>query len=726
MELQLFADPQLPLHQQLEAYEHKGGWVNRMILGDSLVVMNSLLEYEGLGGQVQTIYIDPPYGVKFGSNFQPFVRKRDVKNNDDADMTREPEMVKAYRDTWELGLHSYLTYLRDRLLVARELLTPSGSVFVQISDENVHHVKEVLDETFGSENFVVLICYRRLGMMVGETIQSSAHYLLWYARDKDRMKAYKVFDRQIAGVGTGDHYTQSDNGRPYQLISLATGGFRPNTTIDYAFAGETYHPGPNKCWRTTKEGLDRLAAVGRIVPAGKTLRYKQFLDDFPLVELGTIWTDTARDTENLYAVQTPSNVIRRCLLMTTDPGDLVIDPTCGSGTTAYVAEQWGRRWITIDTSRVPLALARQRLLTATFPYYELQDQSRGPAAGFVYKRKQNAKGEEVGGIVPHVTLKSIANDEPPTEEVLVDRPEVDAKITRVTGPFVVEATIPTPVDFEGDGVEDSGAPDDASYIDRMVEALRRNPSLQLGGNKTISLRNVRPPAQSLTLTAEATLEPDDAPVAIVFGPENGAVSEKLVYEAAREAHMKHFEQLLVIGFAIEPNARALVEKIESQVGIPATYVQATPDLVMGDLLKTMRSSQLFSVSGLPDVAIRKVEPEEKGGPRRYEVELRGLDTFDPTTFEAAHRDGSDVPAWLLDTAWNGLSFHVSQAFFPRTSAWDNLKKALKTDFEESVWDHLSGTVSAPFTAGDVRDIAVKVIDDRGNELLVIKSLDEAE
>src|SRR5436853_475097 len=197
MEMQLFADPQLPLHQQLEAYEHRGGWVNRMILGDSLVVMNSLLEYEGLGGQVQMIYIDPPYGVKFGSNFQPFVRRRDVKSGDDADMTREPEMVKAYRDTWELGLHSYLTYLRDRLLVARELLTPSGSVFVQISDENLHHVKEILGEVFGDENFVVLIAYRRLGMMVGETIQSSAHYLLWYARDKERMKAHKVFDRQL-------------------------------------------------------------------------------------------------------------------------------------------------------------------------------------------------------------------------------------------------------------------------------------------------------------------------------------------------------------------------------------------------------------------------------------------------------------------------------------------------------------------------------------------------
>jgi adenine-specific DNA-methyltransferase len=221
------------------------------------------------------------------------------------------------------------------------------------------------------------------------------------------------------------------------------------------------------------------------------------------------------------------------------------------------------------------------------------------------------------------------------------------------------------------------------------------------------------------------METDEAPAAIVFGPENGAVSEKLVYEAAIEARMKQYQHLLVIGFAVEPAARTLVDRLEQLVGIPATYVQATPDLVMGDLLKAMRSSQLFSVTGLPDVAICKLEPEENGAPPRYEVELLGLDTFSPTTFEAEHLRGGDVPAWFLDTAWNGLSFHVSQAFFPRTSAWDNLRKALGSEFEESVWEHLSGTISAPFTEADIRDIAVKVIDDRGNELLVVKSLDEA-
>jgi adenine-specific DNA-methyltransferase len=748
MEMQLFADPQLPLHQQLEAYEHKGGWVNRMILGDSLVVMNSLLEYEGLGGQVQMIYIDPPYGVKFGSNFQPFVRRRDVKDGDDSHLTREPEMVKAYRDTWELGLHSYLSYLRDRLLAARELLAPSGSLFVQISDENVHHVREILDMVFGAENMCGEVVFTKTTGATSDLLSTVTDYLLWYARDVNHVKYRQLYLEKSAGEAGAIAYTRVElpdgtrrglkaderanldvlptGARIYTLDNMTSQ--RPPGDFPVEIDGRVIRP-RRGYWKTGEEGMQRLLAASRLELVGDTLRYRRYLDDFPAYQLTNAWTDTsvAGFTANkLYVVQTTPKVIQRCLLMATDPGDLVVDPTCGSGTTAYVAEQWGRRWITIDTSRVPLALARQRLLTATFPYYDLQDPERGPAAGFAYRRRQNKKGDEVGGIVPHVTLKSIANDEPPAEEVLVDRPEVDSAITRVTGPFVVEATIPTPVYIDGNGAEDSGVPEDGSYVDRMIEALRRNPVLQLPGNRTIELTNVRPPAQSLTLVAEAGMQPDGAPVAIVFGPENGAISEKLVYEAASEAHLKHYDHLLLIGFAIEASARTMVDKIDSLVGIPATYAQATPDLVLGDLLKTMRSSQLFSVAGLPDVAIRKVEPEEKDGPQRYEVELLGLDTFDPTTFEAQHAGGDDVPAWFLDTSWNGLSFHVSQAFFPRTSAWDNLRKALKTEFEEAVWDHLSGTVSAPFTEGDSREIAVKVLDDRGNELLVVRSLDEVE
>lgn len=751
---ELFADPKHSIADQvLKAYEHKDDWVNRMVLGDSLVVMNSLLAYEGMSGQVQMIYMDPPYGVKFGSNFQPFVRKREVKHNDDEDLTREPEMVKAYRDTWELGLHSYLTYIRDRLLLARELLSISGSIFVQISDENLHHLREAMDEVFGSDNFVALIVVKKTGGLASSGLKAVADYLLWYARDSQRLKYHPLFQRKEFGKGatTGERYDQLESldrkvhramtdeeretpslvpagWRAYQLDNLTSGAFRENTTVPYEFEGEIFHPGPNACWKTTVEGLNRLAREGRIQKAGKTIRYVRYLEDFPAVEVTNVWDDVAGAPDKLYVVQTSPSVAARCLLMTTDPGDLVLDPTCGSGTTAYVAEQWGRRWITVDTSRVPLALARQRLLTATFSYYQLTDEKRGPAGGFVYQRRQNKKGEELGGIIPHLTLGSIANDEPPEEEVLVDRPEVESKVTRVTGPFVVEATIPTPVDWEGDGIEDSGVDPRSyrSFVARMLEVLRRSPVLQLGGGKSVTLRNVRAPAKTLSLSAEALVanglsESAVKPVAFVFGPENGAVSEKLVYEAAKEASAKRYLHLYVVGFAIQPNARGLIDQSEAAMGIPATYVQATPDLLMGDLLKNMRSSQIFSVCGLPDVKLHRAPPKDGTG-ERYQVELVGLDTFDPITMEVDHRQGDDVPAWLLDTDYNGLCFHVCQAFFPRTAAWDDLKRALKGQYEDSVWDHLAGAKSAPFEAGEHAQIAVKVIDDRGNELLVVKRI----
>lgn len=742
---QLFGDPQHSVTDQiLGAYEHTDKWVNRMILGDSLVVMNSLLRYEFLGEQVQMIYIDPPYGVKFGSNFQPFIRKRDVKHNDDEDLTREPEMVQAYRDTWELGLHSYLTYLRDRLLLARELLHPSGSVFIQISDENLHHVRELMDEILGKENFVSVIAFRKTSNLTAEFLPTSTDFILWYGKDKSRTKYHQLFvEKTFQNIssdsfgcvdlpeGTWRRLTQIEKNAPQSLPSdWKLFGLSDLTSSHYyespsfEFEGKTFTP-KNRYWSTSVQGLKNLADANRLAVVGDTLRYKRYITDFPVTVLNNAWDDTGTGTQTedrLYVVQTSNKVIARCVLMTTDPGDLVLDPTCGSGTTAYVAEQWGRRWLTIDTSRVPLALARQRVLTATFPYFELNHESRGPAGGFVYKRKQNKKREEIGGIVPHVTMKSIANNESSDEEVLVDRPEVKSGITRVTGPFWFEATIPTPIDWEGDGVEDSGVAEDyGSFVERMIEVLRRSPVLRLEGNRSVNFKNVRPPAKSLSLSAEALVENGaDKAVAFVFGPENGAVSEKLVFEAAREAFAKSYTHLYVIGFAIQPNARTLIYNCAAAVGIPATYVQATPDLMMGDLLKHMRSSQIFSVCGLPEIKVHR--KNSKDGPHQYQVELIGLDVFDPLTMEVDHEPGGQVPAWFLDTNYNELSFHVSQAFFPRTSAWDNLKRALKGVYEDSVWEHLASNTSEPFEAGEHKQIAVKVIDDRGNELLVVEKL----
>lgn len=754
--LNLFNDPQWSITDQiLRAYEHYDQWVNRLILGDSLNVMNSLVQYEGMASKVQMIYIDPPYGVKFGSNFQPFVKKRDVKHNDDDNFTREPEMVQAYRDTWELGLHSYLTYLRDRLLLARELLTESGSVFVQISDENVHHVRELMDEVFGRDNFCSLITFYKTSGFSGNLLSSTSDYLLWYSRNRNIAKYYQPYREKIAGNDSSTEYDRVEyldgtrrklsreekqniksiilsGGRIYRQDNIISSGFTETGSFPFEFEGNVFKPGKNSHWKTTSSGLERLVEKRRIERRGSQIAYVRFLNDFPVIPLGNQWNDTAmssRAEEKLYIVQTSLKAIQRCLLMTTDPGDLVLDITCGSGTTAYVAEQWGRRWITCDVSRVPLALTRQRLLTATFPWYKLQDGTMGPAGGFVYKRKQNRKGEEVGGIVPHITLKSIANDESPATEVLVDRPEEDKSVVRVCSPFTIEGTIPPPVDMENQDEPETEAvtiDNIESYEERMLEILRKSPILRLPGNRTINLNQVRQPARSQSLSAEAMVKATDLdtsdgdesqkPVAFIFGPENGAITERTLFEAAREAHSKKYAHLLVIGFAITANARQFVEHCQDTIHIPATYIQATPDLLMGDLLKHMKSSQIFSVCGMPEV---KVHSTEDG---RYQVELLGLDVFDPTTMEVESEPGKNVPAWFLDTDYNGLCFHVNQAFFPRTNAWDSIKKALKGTYDDEIWEHLAGTISAPFEMGEHQEIAVKVIDDRGNELLVTKSL----
>ena len=410
-----------PLRQPVEFYRHAHGWSNRLIAGDSLLVMNSLLEKEGMAGKVQMIYIDPPYGIKYGSNFQPFVNKRDVKDGKDEDLTAEPEQIRAFRDTWELGIHSYLTYLRDRLLLARELLTESGSIFVQISDENVHHVRELMDEVFGAGNFVIEITFLKTSGQTTKFLPPANDYLLWYANDIGKTKYHELFKpRTQAYVDTEYNYMETQAGKILKLsqsqlqnedwsskgkrfrIDNLTSQSGPGDTPDNRFTwnGKTYRL-KSGSWKTSIEGLKILAKANRLWFLESTLYYKRYLDDFPIQPINNIWDDTTisgYSSEKIYVVQTLQKVIERCILMTTDPGDLVFDPTCGSGTTAYVAEKWGRRWITCDTSRVALAIARQRLMTAVFDYYELAHPEEGVGSGFKYKT------------VPHVTLKSIANN----------------------------------------------------------------------------------------------------------------------------------------------------------------------------------------------------------------------------------------------------------------------------------------------------------------------------
>ncbi len=423
---------------RMEFYGHDQHWSNRMILGDSLQVMASLAEREGLRGRVQCIYFDPPYGIKFNSNWQVSTQSRDVEDGKREDVSREPEQVKAFRDTWKDGIHSYLTYLRDRLTVARELLTESGSIFVQIGDENVHRVRAVMDEVFGVENFCSQITVQKTGGLPSVGLKNVADFIIWFSKNSLTRKHRRILTPKLVGVGhgSGERYDQvmmpdlscrrivpdevkfPPGIRPFQFVALSSIGASESTTFPYEFQGTTYLPPVGRCWSTNRLGLNRALKAGRLNARGRALSRYYFLDDYPAYELSNVWSDTASVPDKIYVVQSHQRLIERCILMATDPGDLVLDPTCGSGTTATVAEQWGRRWITIDTSRVALALARTRLMAARYPYYLLADSREGrakeqavsgkPASdaptrqdvrhGFVYER------------APHVTLKSIANN----------------------------------------------------------------------------------------------------------------------------------------------------------------------------------------------------------------------------------------------------------------------------------------------------------------------------
>ncbi|MFA6242297.1 MAG: site-specific DNA-methyltransferase [Candidatus Hydrogenedentales bacterium] len=415
-----------------EFYQHDAHWANRMILGDSLQVMASLAEREGLRGKVQCIYFDPPYGIKFNSNFQWSTTSRDVKDGNTDHITREPEQVKAFRDTWRDGIHSYLTYLRDRLTVARDLLTDSGSIFVQISDENVHRVRAVMDEVFGDNSFISLILFRKTGGLTGNFIPSIGDYLLWYAKNKDTVKFRRSFKRKKPGDPGATQYRYELIGDStlrevgdlteaaklgIDLCAHADLASQGNAVYEFKYNGRAFKGG----FKPSPSNINRLACAGRLYPSGNTLRYIRKLSDFSVFETNHLWEDVGISgfaDPKLYVVQTTPLVIERCILMTTDPGDLVLDPTCGSGTTTYVAEQWGRRWITIDTSRVALALARARIMGARYTYYLLADSPEGQKKEGEVTRtapsSQPTRGDIRQGFVyeqvPHITLKSIANN----------------------------------------------------------------------------------------------------------------------------------------------------------------------------------------------------------------------------------------------------------------------------------------------------------------------------
>ena len=739
-QLSLFDAEKKPLREAIEFYKHKENWSNRLIAGDSLLVMNSLLEKEGMGGKVQMVYFDPPYGIKYGSNFQPFVNKRDVKDGKDEDLTAEPEMIKAFRDTWELDIHSYLTYLRDRVLLARDLLHESGSIFVQISDENVHHVRELLDEVFGRSNYVTMIAVKR-PTMAKSIIRNSFIYLLWYAKNKECIKSHKLYNERIQedmpgfekkSLGMEHKKTKEskevtkeirdnikiyyDEWDFYQLDNLvAIGEGNSSSKESFEFNGKTFKPGNGKSWKTDLNGLKKLVNESRLEARGDTLCYKNYFRDYPVVEISNLWDDTAGpNKEVIYVVQTKDIIIERCLLMTSDPGDLILDITCGSGTTAYVSEQWGRRWITCDTSRVATTLAKQRLMTASFDYYKLAHPEEGISSGFKYN------------CVPHITLGSIANNEPVKEEILYDRPFRDSKFNRITGPFTVEA-VPAPMAKSFDEIQQEYAVDGEAdnSVARTGETLRqsewRDELLKTGvrgkGGNYIQFTRVEPLSGTRYLQCEAeTNEDKPKRVLVCFGPEHAPLEQRMVELAIEEAgHLKpKAELILFCAFQFDEEAAKDIDEMQ-WAGVTLLKVQMNADMLTDDLKKKRSSNDSFWLIGQPDVVLKP--SEEKG---KQIVEVLGFDYYNPKTGAVDSGGKADIAMWMLDTDYDGRSLLPTQVFFPMAGAkdgWAKLAKNLKAEIDEDKIEAFRGTVSLPFKPGAA--VAVKIIDARGIESLKI-------
>ncbi len=761
----------LPLREAVDFYKHERGWANRLIAGDSLLVMNSLLKKESMAGQVQMIYIDPPYGIKYGSNFQPFVGKRDVKDRKDEDLTQEPEMIKAFRDTWELGIHSYLTYLRDRLLLAKELLHESGSVFVQISDENLHHVRELMDDLFGAENHICTIIYATSTGRTSSYLASVNDYIVWYGKSKN-IKYNQLF---VEKEGTAE--TEENE---FELGDLTSQG-EASLEQPFGFHNSTFYPAKGRHWSNDHlVGMSRIAKAGRIIQVSTTqIRAKKVLGEHSTSPRNSFWLDTqfgAFSKEKIYAVQTAQRVIERCLLMTTAPGDLVMDPTCGSGTTAFAAEKWGRRWITCDTSRVAVTLAKQRLMTASYDYFELRYPNEGLRGAFIYKT------------VPHVTLKSIADNpeideifgrmypaiksalqelnktakqkfnewQVPSDfpdswpsaardafdafqaacqaiqkqmdmsiaahadsEILYDQPEKSKSKLRITGPFTVEA-VPFATVLSLDEAEQ---PKDADVaVARSGESARqhswRDELLKTGirgkGGQLLKFSSLETLPGTVCLHATGTLDSGER-VVVSFGPEHAALEQRQVEHGLREAgELFPLPKMIVFcAFNFDPEA---AKDIDAVKGITALKAQMNTDLLTEDLKKARSSNQSFWLMGQPDVDLRK----RKDG--SYEVEVNGFDYFDTAKGELVSGGKGRIAMWSLDTDYDDRSLFPRQVFFPmagKGEGWAKLKRDIRAELDESLLDKFQGTVSLPFEAGDNRKIAVKIVDDRGIESLKV-------
>jgi adenine-specific DNA-methyltransferase len=767
-----------PLRQAVEFYKHAHDWSNRLIAGDSLLVMNSLLEKEGMAGKVQMVYIDPPYGIRYGSNFQPFVNKRNVKDGRDEDLTAEPEMIKAFRDTWELGIHSYLAYLRDRLALARELLHESGSCFVQIGDENLHLVRNLMDEVFGVKNFVVTIVAKKKGATTPTDPVND--YVVWFAKnrkemekrvrrlyeDRDEPEDDPKFNTLISAAGEHVRVTGLTETQIAKYLAADYRYARVNWPIvsqdpsetrskDFKWKGRSYSCGKNRHWTyDPATQMNKLALADRLFDGGgESLGGVVYWNDWPHTARSNMWDDLHGEQQVIYVVQTNRKIVERCLLMTTDPGDLVFDPTCGSGTTAFVAEQWGRRWITCDTSRVALTLAKQRLMTASFDYYLLAHPEEGVGSGFKYKT------------LPRVTLSSIADNPDIKEgmtrdqiataiqrhapqETLYDQPITDNKRTRVSGPFTVEA-VPAPAVTSLEQLLEDGSPQPADLtIARSGETLRqsewRDELLRAGirgkSGQHIRLSRIEPLPGCRWLHADGESLPNDEGadrirqkgaaytaqrIVVSFGPEHAPLEQRQVAQAIEEAQTLVPKPKLIVfaAFQFDPEGAREIDET-NWPGVTLLKAQMNADLLTEDLKKKRASNESFWLIGQPDVRMERISKGEHKG--KVRISVGGFDYYNTKTGGVESGGEDRIAVWLLDSDYDGRSLYPGQVFFPMAGekeGWARLAKNLKAEIDEDLIEAYRGTISLPFEPGKHKRIAVKIVDDRGIESLKVIQLD---
>ena len=745
LQLDLFGDFEEEQEDELERlagyYKHSDNWQNRLIQGDSLLVMNSLLNREGMKGQVQCIYFDPPYGIRYGGNWQMKLNDKLVKEND-ANISGEPEMIKAYRDTWETGIHSYLAYLRDRLIMARELLTESGSCFVQISDTNAHLIRNVMDEVFGSENFCAQIIFRTKLMPLGsKTLEPICDFIIWYAKDKENVKFRDLFipdnpqgnsrfgyveygqtRRKMTAEEINNHSLLPKGSRVFTLQPMRPAEYRANCDYPIEFEGRTYFPPKGTSWSTNKEGMIRLIKANRVMASGSSLCYILYFDDYPVVKRNALWGDTGPANSKVYVVQTSDKVIQRCILMTTDPGDLVLDPTCGSGTTAFASEKWGRRWITIDTSRIALNLAKRRLTTAIFPYYKTFDSADNPniRQGFVYKK------------VPHITLKALANNLPFDEETLYDQPEEDKKRIRVSGPFTVETLQSLDVSSpESLNDKQNNYDEYAAFTERIFNNLKAN-GIRNGVKQQQAVMHSMEHLDEPYLNAKGYYKQENGTEHCVFfmiGPKFGTVSKHAVNEAVRafRQHLDESNWLVILGFSFEDSIESGENKDYNFGTFQVSKVRMSDDLLQDGLLKKDKKAGSFIIIGEPDISL------VNNGDATCHVEINGMDMYDPIQDEVKARNVNDIAYWEMDDNYTGGLFKVRSIHFcggdkKDFAAWrkgldtvakDLAKKkaerTLRLEFNDEVWDTLYDFKSEPIPYEKGKKIAVRVVSQFGEE-----------